>query len=60
MPDYKSIRVEKPVYESLIALQLPRETYSQLLERLVKFYHAVKLDVTLAGSPLKEDKEKGG
>jgi predicted CopG family antitoxin len=57
MPIYKSIRVEKPVYDSLVALLLPRETYSQLIQRLVNFHNAVKLDVVLAGSPLKGEKE---
>ena len=60
MPDYKSIRVEKPAYDSLVALQLPRETYSQLIQRLVTFYKtvssAVRWNPPLAGG---EDK-KGG
>ncbi len=40
MPIYKSLRIEKPVYDSLAALQLPRETYSKLIQRLVDFYNA--------------------
>ena len=60
MPVYKSLRVEKPVYDSLVALQLPRETYSKLIKRLIDFYNSAKLDVTLVSSPLKEGKKEGG
>jgi len=41
MPTYKSLRVEKPVYDSLIALQRPRETISELILRLVVFFNTM-------------------
>ena len=35
MSNYKSIRLEEPVYNDLAKRQLPRESISQTLERLL-------------------------
>ncbi len=60
MPEYKAIRIEKPVYDSLITLQKSRETMSQLVHRLVNFYQQIHLDVTLVDMPGSKKKEEGG
>ena len=36
MPNYKTIRVEEEVYRSLTTHQLPRESMSQLIDRMMR------------------------
>ena len=44
MPTYKTIRVEERVYDDLAKRQLPRESMSQLIERILLYYdEAVEL-----------------
>ena len=59
MPIYKSIRIEEPVYRSFIVLQQPRETYSQLIQRLVTFYKTVSSAVKWSPPQPPESDRKG-
>jgi len=41
MPDYKNVRLEEHVYQELVRRQLPRESMSQVIERLLSQLKAV-------------------
>ena len=55
MPTHKSIRLEEHVYNNLVKRQLPRESISQILDRLLTLqekteHFATELLETLKGN----------
>ena len=54
MPDYKTIRLKQRVYDDLAKRQRPRESMSQVIERILEWYDeaagmAHRLSQTLKG-----------
>jgi len=41
MPNYKTVRVEEKVYNRLAQLMLPRESFSETIERLLDLLEKV-------------------
>ncbi|MHB1440784.1 MAG: antitoxin VapB family protein [Cuniculiplasma sp.] len=54
----KTITIKKTVYDELLAFKKENESFSELLDRLVKSQYNRELLLSLRGSVKFEDKEK--
>lgn len=56
MSNYKNIRLEEHVYQELIKRMKPRESMSQVVERLLKYLGDIHVHARAIVETLEEDK----